>query len=75
MAGFLDTTTNNSKFLEFVSKQGATIVNGSLSQEIAMKDWPQIWLAFSAYALVIAILFALMFKHKHNPKAIGEVGH
>ncbi len=39
-----------------------------------MKDWPQIWLAFSAYALVIAIFFALMFKHKHNPKAIGEVG-
>ena len=75
LAGFLDTTTNNSKFLEFVSKQGATIVNGNLSQEIAMKDWSHIWLAFSAYALVIAILFALMFKHKHNPKAIGEVGH
>jgi hypothetical protein len=30
-----------------------------LSKEIAMKDWSNIWLAFAAYALVIAIFFAL----------------
>ena len=75
LAKFLDTTTNNSKFLEFISKQKIDIVNGTLSKEIAMKDWSNIWLAFAAYALVIAVFFALMFKHKHNPKELGEVSH
>lgn len=75
LAGFLDTTVDNSKFLEFIGKQGSSIVNGTLTKEIAMKDWPHIWLAFAAYALVIAVLFALMFKHKHNPEAIGNVSH
>lgn len=75
LAGFLDTTVDNSKFIEFIGKQGSSIVNGALTKEIAMKDWPHIWLAFAAYALVIAVLFALMFKHKHNPEAIGNVSH
>ena len=75
LAGFLDTTVDNSKFVEFIGKQGSSIVNGTLTKEIAMKDWPYIWLAFAAYALVIAVLFALMFKHKHNPEAIGNVSH
>ena len=75
LAGFLDTTVDNSKFVEFIGKQGSSIVNGTLTKEIAMKDWPHIWLAFAAYALVIAVLFALMFKHKHNPEAIGNVSH
>lgn len=75
LAGFLDTTVDNSKFVEFIGKQGSSIVNGTLTKEIAMKDWPHIWLAFAAYALVIAVLFALMFKHKHNPEAIGNISH
>ena len=75
LAGFLNTTVDNSKFVEFIGKQGSSIVNGALTKEIAMKDWPHIWLAFAAYALVIAVLFALMFKHKHNPEAIGNVSH
>lgn len=75
LAGFLDTTVDNSKFVEFIGKQGSSIVNGALTKEIAMKDWPHIWLAFAAYALVIAVLFALMFKHKHNPEAIGNASH
>ncbi|MFO0415109.1 MAG: nucleoside permease [Bacteroidota bacterium] len=39
------------------------------------KQWQPIWLAFSAYALVIAIAFAIMFRHKHDPNIVGEVGH
>ncbi|MBA3675019.1 MAG: hypothetical protein H0W75_08730, partial [Chitinophagaceae bacterium] len=33
----------------------------------ATKDWHGIWLAFAAYALIIAILFLIFFKHKHTP--------
>jgi NHS family xanthosine MFS transporter len=31
-------------------------------------DWKGIWLSFAAYSLVVAILFALLFRHKHDPK-------
>lgn len=39
------------------------------------KDWHNIWLAFAAYAAVIAVLFLLLFKHKHNPKELETVHH
>lgn len=31
------------------------------------RDWHGIWQTFSIYALVIAVLFVLLFKHKHVP--------
>lgn len=39
------------------------------------KDWHNIWLAFAAYAAVIAVLFLVLFKHKHNPKELEMVHH
>lgn len=36
------------------------------------RDWHGIWLAFSIYALVIAILFAVAFKYKHDPTQIEK---
>ena len=39
------------------------------------KNWHNIWLTFSVYALVIALLFALLFKHKHNPKDLENISH
>ncbi len=38
-------------------------------------DWHGIWLTFAAYAAVIAVLFLLLFKHKHNPKELETVHH
>ena len=38
-------------------------------------DWHSIWLAFAAYSLVVAILFAILFRHKHNPNEIQQVAH
>ena len=40
-----------------------------------VKDWHGIWLTFSIYALVIAVLFGVMFKHKHNPEELAEAKH
>jgi len=40
-----------------------------------VRDWHNIWLSFAGYALVIAILFALFFKHKHNPDEVTNVSH
>ena len=39
------------------------------------KDWHGVWLTFAVYALVIAILFSIFFKHKHDPKALENVQH
>jgi NHS family xanthosine MFS transporter len=50
-----------------VIKKFFTIADGS-------KDWHGIWISFSLYALVVAVLFLLLFKHKHkaNRKEISE---
>ena len=37
--------------------------------------WMDIWNTFAIYSLVIAIFFAILFKHKHNPEAIGKINH
>ena len=36
------------------------------------KEWQDIWLSFAGYALVVAVLFLLLFRHKHNPVAEFE---
>lgn len=40
-----------------------------------VKDWTGIWLTFAAYALVVAIVFAIVFKYKHDPNEEFEVKH
>ena len=39
------------------------------------RDWHNIWLAFAGYALVIALAFAVLFKHKHDPNDVENVVH
>jgi MFS transporter, NHS family, xanthosine permease len=39
------------------------------------RSWPGIWLAFAAYALVVAILFTILFKHKHDPNKLTSATH
>ncbi len=39
------------------------------------RDWHNIWLTFAGYALVIAVAFAVLFKHQHDPKAVENVSH
>ncbi len=39
------------------------------------KNWTSIWLTFAAYAIVIAVAFAAIFKYKHKAEAIGDVKH
>jgi NHS family xanthosine MFS transporter len=34
------------------------------------REWQTIWFIFAAYALIISILFMILFKYKHNPEAI-----
>lgn len=34
-----------------------------------MEGWAHSWLIFAAYALVVALLFAVVFRYKHTPEA------
>jgi len=38
-------------------------------------EWVGIWYTFAAYSIVVAVLFAIMFKHKHDPKALENFSH
>ncbi len=38
-------------------------------------DWRGIWICFAIYSAVIALLFAVLFKHKHDPKVIESFSH
>ncbi len=87
---FVETTTDyrirssaQGLFMMMTNGFGAimgSLVSGWLIQEYFTlpngdKMWHEIWLSFAAYAFVIAILFMIMFKHKHDPNEIPEVAH
>jgi len=38
-------------------------------------QWHDIWMTFAVYSLVIAVLFAIFFKHKHNPEDLKGFSH
>lgn len=40
-----------------------------------IKDWPSIWYSFAAYSFIIAILFFVTFKYKHDPNSISSLDH
>jgi NHS family xanthosine MFS transporter len=75
LATYLQTETNNESMLEFIHSRGITITNGIFDGVIQMKDWHSIWISFAMYALVITVLFAVLFKHKHNPEELGNISH
>ena len=86
---FIETTTDSSirssaqgLFMMMSNGFGAFfggIVSGQVIDNFftneGVRDWQNIWLAFAAYALIIAIAFAILFKHKHNPKEVANLSH
>lgn len=40
-----------------------------------VKDWSGIWMVFTIYSLVVAILFAIFFRYKHNPNEVINIHH
>lgn len=87
---FVETTTDSSirssaQGLFMMMTNGVGAYLGSMASgfvidkyymlEDGTKDWPGIWLAFAIYAAVIAVLFSIMFKHKHNPAEMNQVHH
>lgn len=62
----LKTSIDNVHFQNFLQHRNISILSDdSLSEVLHLKDWSSIWLTFAIYALIIAVLFAIFFKHKH----------
>ena len=61
-------------FMTMVNGVGAWV--GSVLSGLAVdyfsldgvKDWQTIWLVFAAYSLMLAVIFALFFRYKHEPE-------
>ncbi|WP_375182283.1 nucleoside permease [Chryseobacterium sp.] len=77
LANYLETTPDNQTFLGILQKSFNSAVNpdGTLSSIVMVKDWHNIWLSFAAYALILALLFAVLFKHKHTPIQTSDIKH
>jgi len=43
--------------------------------ENGIKDWQSIWFSFAGYALVLGIIFPLVFKYRHNPQEMENIHH
>jgi NHS family xanthosine MFS transporter len=86
---FIETTTDHSirssaqgLFMMMTNGFGAvfgSFVSGYLIDQYfthdGIKDWYNIWLTFAVYALIIAIAFAIMFKHKHVQSDVETISH
>lgn len=46
-----------------------------VAREGVAGGWSATWLIFAGYALVVGVVFAMVFKYKHNPEALGNVKH
>ena len=86
---FIETTTDSTirssaQGLFMMMTNGFGAIFGSLASGYVIdtffthngtKDWHGIWLSFALYAFVIAIGFAVMFKHKHDPEVTESYRH
>jgi MFS transporter, NHS family, xanthosine permease len=55
------------------SRISGIIIDKYFTLEGGVFNWHGIWLTFAIYSLAVAILFAIVFKHKHDPNL--EVKH
>ena len=68
-------TMTNGVGAYFGSKISGMIIDKYFILPGGTKDWHGIWLTFAIYSLVIAVLFFIFFKHKHDPNEIKSVQH
>lgn len=57
------------------SKVSGYVIDNYYTNAAGEKDWHNLWLAFAGYALVVAVLFLVLFKYKHQPRAVAVQAH
>ncbi len=85
---FVETTTDksirgSSQGLFMMMTNGIGAFLGSICSDVVVNantvnkihNWHNIWLVFAIYSLVVAVLFVIFFKHKHNPEEMETITH
>lgn len=49
------------------SKVSGYVIDTYYTSSSGNKEWHDIWLSFAGYALIVAVLFLLLFKYRHKP--------
>ena len=62
-------------FGSMIGAYGSGQVVQLFTNENGIVKWTDVWFVFAAYALVVALLFMLVFKYKHNPDEVIEIKH
>lgn len=79
LSKYVNSKEDNVHLLKFLKNKGISVLqNGDLSRALDVKDWHNIWLSFTIYVLIIAVVFVILFKHKHTQaeeKAIEAISH
>ncbi|MGY3090126.1 NHS family xanthosine MFS transporter [Hymenobacter sp. UYAg731] len=57
------------------SSLSGLIIQHYFTDANGVKDWHSIWLTFAGYSLAIAVLFVLIFKHKHTTQPAEDTAH
>jgi len=74
LAEYVGARAGDPHLAKFLNDKGITVLaDGQLSRNLEVKDWHNIWLSFTIYALVITILFIIFFKHKHTHAEAGAI--
>ncbi len=48
------------------------VMVGTETKSLLIGDWTSVWFIFAGYALIVGILFAILFKYKHNYNEVAE---
>jgi NHS family xanthosine MFS transporter len=68
---YLKTDSNNPAVKELLFGN-QVLPDSNFANPVFIKEWHPIWLAFAIYALIVAILFLVFFKHRHIPQT-GQI--
>lgn len=55
------------------SSISGVIIDVFFTRADGSKEWHDIWITFSLYALVVAVLFAICFRHRHDPQRVAPM--
>lgn len=54
------------------SKISGYVIDNYYTASNGEKEWPAIWTSFAAYALAVAVLFLLLFRHRHHRSVAAQ---
>jgi MFS transporter, NHS family, xanthosine permease len=75
LLSYLKTDDIKNPAVKEILSYNEVLADNTFKSAVYIKEWQPIWLSFAIYALVVAVLFAIFFRHKHNPNDIKTVQH